>query len=105
MAEWIDVGAADELPEGSRRLVRSGGHEVALFHVQHRYYALDDSCPHQGSSLVVGKVEGTTVTCRAHGLRFDLATGCMRSSIPLCVKTYQTRVHDGRVQIEIATND
>jgi 3-phenylpropionate/trans-cinnamate dioxygenase ferredoxin subunit len=73
--------------------------------VQQRYYALDDSCPHQGSSLVVGKVEGATVTCRTHGLRFELATGCMRSSVPLCVQTYPTRVRDGRVQIEIATDD
>jgi nitrite reductase/ring-hydroxylating ferredoxin subunit len=103
MATWVDAGSVEELPDGSRRLLRTGGCEIALFNVQDRVYALDDSCPHQGSSLVVGKVEGTTVTCRAHGLHFDLATGCMRSSLPLRVRTYPVRVEGGRVLIAIAS--
>jgi 3-phenylpropionate/trans-cinnamate dioxygenase ferredoxin subunit len=103
MATWVDAGSVGELPDGSRRLLRTGGCEIALFNVHDRVYALDDSCPHQGSSLVVGKLEGTTVTCRAHGLRFDLATGCMRSSLPLRVRTYPVRVDGGRVQVDIAT--
>jgi 3-phenylpropionate/trans-cinnamate dioxygenase ferredoxin subunit len=43
------------------------------------------------------------VTCRAHGLRFDLATGCMRSSLPLRLRTYPVRVEGGRVQVDVAT--
>jgi 3-phenylpropionate/trans-cinnamate dioxygenase ferredoxin subunit len=103
MATWVDAGSTEELPEGSRRLLRTGCCEIALFNVQDRVYALDDSCPHQGSSLVVGKLEGTTVTCRAHGLRFDLTNGRMRSSLPLRVRTYPVRIESGRVQVDIAT--
>jgi 3-phenylpropionate/trans-cinnamate dioxygenase ferredoxin subunit len=103
MANWVDACGADELTEGSRRLLRTSSCDIALFNVQDSVYALDDSCPHQGSSLVVGKVEGTTVTCRAHGLRFDLATGCMRSSLPLRVRTYPVRIEGGRVQVDIAS--
>lgn len=103
MATWVDACSTEELPEGSRRLLRTGGCEIALFNVQHSVYAIDDSCPHQGSSLVVGKLEGTTVMCRAHGLRFDLATGCMRSSLPLRVRTYPVRFEGGHVFIDIAS--
>ena len=105
MAEWIDAGSAEEIAADSRRLVRACGLEIALFHVSQSFYALDDSCPHQGSSLFAGKVDGTTVTCRAHGLSFDLATGCMRGNAPLCVKSYPVRVLDGRVQIHVASTD
>jgi nitrite reductase/ring-hydroxylating ferredoxin subunit len=103
IATWVDACSTEELPDGSRRLLRTGGCEIALFNVLDRIYALDDSCPHQGSSLVVGKLEGTTVMCRAHGLRFDLATGCMRSSLPLRVRTYPVRVEGDRVLIDIAS--
>jgi 3-phenylpropionate/trans-cinnamate dioxygenase ferredoxin subunit len=102
MAEWIDVVADDQLTDGGRRLVRAAGQEIALFRVQGQCYALEDSCPHQGASLVVGKVEGTTVTCRAHGLRFDLATGCMRPAAGLQARSFPVRVQDGRVQIDVA---
>ena len=106
MAEWIDAGSAEEIAAGyQRRLVRACGLEIALFHVSQSFYALDDSCPHQGSSLFAGKVDGTTVTCRGHGLCFDLATGCMRGNAPLRVKSYPVRVHDGRVQIHVASTD
>ena len=103
MGEWIDIAAAEELPAGGRRLVRREGHEIALFHVDGCVYALGDSCPHNGSSLVMGKVEGTTVTCRAHGLRFDLATGCMRGAQGLTARSYPARVRDGRIEVELST--
>jgi 3-phenylpropionate/trans-cinnamate dioxygenase ferredoxin component len=103
MAEWIDAGGAEEIAADSRRLVRACGLEIALFHVSQSFYALDDSCPHQGSSLFAGKVDGTTVTCRGHGPRFDLATGCMRGNPALCVKSYPVRVQEGRVQIHVAS--
>jgi 3-phenylpropionate/trans-cinnamate dioxygenase ferredoxin subunit len=102
MAEWVDVTAAEQLPEGGRWLARRGVCEVALFHVDGRLYAIDDSCPHAGASLAMAKLDGTTVTCRAHGLRFDLGSGCMRGGAGLQVRTYPVRVRDGRIEVDIA---
>lgn len=98
---WIDAAEAD-LPDGSRRLVRRDGHEVALLRIDGTYYAIEDSCPHAGGSLVLGPLDGTTVTCRAHGLRFDVRTGCQPGDIGLRTGTYPVRVRDGRVEIDIA---
>jgi len=102
MAEWIDVIAATELPDGSRRLVRKAGHEIALFCIQGNFYAIEDSCPHQGASLANGKLDGTTVACRAHGLRFDLATGCQRGQTGLRTRIFPVRLHEDRIQIDLA---
>jgi len=102
MAEWVDVASREQLPEGGRWLMRRAGCEVALFNVQGSLYAIDDSCPHAGASLVTAKLDGTTVACRAHGLRFELATGCMRGGAGLQVRTYPVRVHNGRIEVDLA---
>jgi 3-phenylpropionate/trans-cinnamate dioxygenase ferredoxin component len=102
MAEWVDVAAVEQLREGGRWLMRRAGCEIALFHVQGQLYAIDDSCPHAGASLATSKLEGTTVTCRAHGLRFELGSGCMRGAAGLQVRTYPVRVQHGRIEVDIA---
>ena len=98
---WIDALGADELPEGGRRLLRLAGREIALFHVDATYYALDDSCPHAGASLAGGKLEGRQLVCRAHGLRFELATGCMARVAGFGTPVHPVRVRDGRVEIQL----
>lgn len=97
---WIDVAEA-ELPEGARRLIRREGHEIAVFRIDGAVYAIDDSCPHAGGSLVLGALDGTVVTCRAHGLRFDVRTGCQPGLTGLRTRSYPVRVRDGRLEIDI----
>ena len=98
MKQCIDVPASVDLGIGKRARVQADGADIALFNVDGRIYAIDDSCPHQGASLFVGKLDGRTLQCPAHGLRFDLATGCMRGG-GLAVRSYPVEVVDGRVRI------
>ena len=101
MAEWIDALAADALPSGDRWLVRGGGREIALFNVDGRVCAIDDSCPRNGASLATGQLDGTmTVVCRACSVRFDLGSGRMRGGT-LRVRTYPVRVLHGRIEIDV----
>ena len=102
MSPWIDAMAAEEVRGGARRLLRVGSHEIALFCVGERVHAIADSCPHQGASLVSGRLDGGAVSCRAHGLRFDLTTGCMRGASGFGVRVYPVRIHDGQVQVDLA---
>jgi 3-phenylpropionate/trans-cinnamate dioxygenase ferredoxin subunit len=102
MERWLDIGAADECPPGTRRLVWRDGREVALFNVDGCLYALEDRCPHAGASLAMGRLDGTRVTCRAHGLSFDLGTGCMRGDDGLRARTYSVRVREGRIEVDLA---
>ena len=68
---WLPVLTAAEIPSDRGRLVFADGRTIVLFKVDGAIHALDDSCPHAGSSLAAGKLEGAFVQCRAHGLRFD----------------------------------
>jgi 3-phenylpropionate/trans-cinnamate dioxygenase ferredoxin subunit len=101
VSHWIDAVGTDELSDGGRRLVRCEGREIALFRVAGRHYAIDDRCPHAGSSLCGGLIEGASVRCRAHGLRFDLATGGLHGHPQFGVATFAVREHEGRIQIEL----
>ncbi|MGO4394292.1 Rieske (2Fe-2S) protein [Variovorax sp. M-6] len=98
---WTDLLGEHELAERGRCFARRDGHEIALFCIEDTVHAIADSCPHAGASLARGALEGTTIQCPAHGLRFDLANGCSRGAGGgLAVRTYPVRVLDGRVEVD-----
>ena len=102
MAEFTEVLALEELPPGASRLVRVGGAEVALFNVGGEVYAINDSCIHQGASLAAGKVSGLVVTCRAHGFRYDLRTGCIVGAPEIGVASYPVKVVDELIFVAVS---
>ncbi len=101
MSALIPLIELRDLPEGRGRRVCTSGLDLAVFRVGDAIYAIDDSCPHQGSSLSSGGLQGKTVTCRAHGLKFDLEPGCSRRAPSLEVKKYAVRVVDGMVMLDL----
>jgi 3-phenylpropionate/trans-cinnamate dioxygenase ferredoxin subunit len=105
MIGYVRVAAVAQVPTGGRWLAFVDGRGIALFNVDGTVYALDDSCPHNGSSLVSGKLEGTVVTCRAHGLRFDVRTGRMRGVDGYCAKSYPVQVVEGNILVGIESSD
>ena len=90
---------------GMRTLFEAAGHSLALFNVGGQLYVIDDSCPHQGSSLCAGRLEGRVIQCCAHGLRFDLASGYLLNSTHLKVANYPIEVIDGQVFIVFAAKE
>lgn len=73
---------------GERAFLQAGDKFIVLFNINEQFYAIDDRCPHQGASLFSGKLEGCTIRCGAHGLRFDLSNGYMVNSDQFKVPAY-----------------
>lgn len=74
--------------------------DVLVVRARGRVFAVENRCPHLGSRLDSGDVRGLTITCIAHGRRFDLITGRCKSepgrrARPLV--TMRTWVDNGRV--------
>lgn len=68
---------AERLPaRGGRSLFHHENGIFLLFDIDGELHAIEDSCPHAGASLFSGRLDGPWLQCPAHGLRFDLATGC-----------------------------
>jgi nitrite reductase (NADH) small subunit len=96
----VEVGPADRCATSGVTVVDAGGRQVAVFHVEGRWFAVDDACPHHGASLADGPVRGTVVRCPWHDWPFDLTTGeCTRA--PARVATHVVAVHDGVVHVEL----
>lgn len=93
---------AHKLPAaGSRAIVREGGLSLALFSVDGALYAIDDSCPHRGASLVMGQLEGFWLRCPAHGLKFDIRSGCQSPAGGLSNRSYPVTVQSGQTFVTV----
>jgi len=101
VADRVRVAAVGEIPPGESRVVDVRGTPVAVFHVDGRYYAIDDRCPHAGASLADGCVEGGVVTCAWHAWRFRLADGAWADNPRVKTRAYRVVVDDGGVYLEL----
>jgi nitrite reductase/ring-hydroxylating ferredoxin subunit len=71
----ILVGKTSDIPPGEMMKVESDGKEILVANENGNYFAMDDTCTHQGASLSEGTLEGSTVTCPWHGSTWDCKTG------------------------------
>ncbi|WOD20808.1 Rieske 2Fe-2S domain-containing protein [Paraburkholderia kirstenboschensis] len=95
------VGAAGELTPGQRKLVFIGGRSIVLFNIDGMVHAIENSCPHNGASLASGQLEGCVLRCPAHGLRFDVRTGCMPGGHGLHLTTIPVQTVDGNLLVSL----
>lgn len=84
---------------GQRVFLKLGEQSIVLLNIENRLYAIDDRCPHQGASLYSGKVEGCTIKCSAHGLRFNVTDGFMVNSELMKLETYRLEEVNERLYI------
>ena len=101
MSRQIPVGAVDELARGQRKRVFIDGRGIVLFNIAGTIHAIDDACPHNGASVASGQLEGCVLRCPAHGLRFDLRTGCMPGAGGLSLTTFPVRAVDGKLVVSL----
>jgi 3-phenylpropionate/trans-cinnamate dioxygenase ferredoxin subunit len=116
MSRWVDVGAAEDVADGAMKAVPVEERELLLARVGAVYYAADELCPHMGSHLSRGTLEGTVVTCPWHHSQFDLADGrvlrwtdwagpkqalAKALKAPKVLKTYPARLEGDRLLIDL----
>jgi nitrite reductase (NADH) small subunit len=97
---WARVAAGD-VREGEGRVVEAGGRTVAVFNVEGRYYAIDNTCPHRGGPLGEGDVDGRTVTCPWHAWRWDITTGANVNNPAVRVACYPVSIDGDDLVIDL----
>jgi nitrite reductase (NADH) small subunit/3-phenylpropionate/trans-cinnamate dioxygenase ferredoxin subunit len=95
------VAKVGEIPEGEGRAFDVNGRIVAVFLDGGHYYALDDTCPHQGAPLSDGIVCDRSVTCTWHGWRFSLEDGRWLDSPRTRVDSFPVRVVGEEIQVGV----
>jgi nitrite reductase/ring-hydroxylating ferredoxin subunit len=99
MPKFLTVARLDEIPPGGAKAFAVGDYEVALFNVDGAFYAIDNTCPHQGGPLVEGWIEGPIVTCPWHAWCFDVRSGKMTLSDFASVDVFDVQIIDSTVAI------
>jgi 3-phenylpropionate/trans-cinnamate dioxygenase ferredoxin component len=104
MTTWIEVCRVGAIDEEDVIKFDHGGRTFAVFRApDDRYYATDGLCTHEQVHLADGLVMDHIVECPKHNGRFDYRTGAAKGA-PVCVdlKTYQVKLEDGKVFINLA---
>jgi len=102
MGELRAVARAAEIPPGSARCIEVEGRKIALFNVEGRFFAMDDTCTHRGGPLSQGAVKGHVVTCPWHGAQYDLETGnVLRPPAPRGVASYRVVVEGDQIKLDL----
>lgn len=113
---WYDV-ADQDLTEGLHAVTLEDGRRLVLVRRGIEWWALRDVCPHQGAPLSAGVVQDPVIPCKPgqplelscdepvvvcpwHGWSFALADGQSRHGSTARVRTYPTRILDGRVWVD-----
>ena len=105
--DWLDVAAADEVPDGDIVAVNpacTAGRELALVRLGAEIFAIDATCTHGSANLCGGFVEADgSIECPLHQGRFDVRSGralCAPLTQDLAVHT--VRVEGGRVLVRMS---
>jgi 3-phenylpropionate/trans-cinnamate dioxygenase ferredoxin subunit len=101
MADFIEIARLDQIPPGFGSRFITAGKDIAIFNVDGTICAIDDTCPHSGGSLGMGKLDGRIVTCPVHGMKFDVTTGCFAGTSDVGVASFPAKVVDGKIVVAL----
>jgi len=101
MPEFKRVADKSEIPAGQGKTVEVDGKRIAIFNVKGRFYAIDDSCAHQGGPLGEGELDGTIVTCPWHAWMYDVTTGQNTDDPELAVAKYEVQVQGTSILVAV----
>ncbi|RKT55078.1 Rieske (2Fe-2S) protein [Saccharothrix australiensis] len=99
--EWVSALRLDELWEGEMVGLELAGHEVLLLNLDGRVCAYRNRCPHQGTPLDEGDLDGDTLTCGGHLWEFDVRSGQGINPAGCALRPYPVRVADDVVWVEL----
>ena len=98
--EWLKVFESEEkaknkVLENSTQLLVVNGKRICLARHNGQFYAVQDSCTHNGESLSKGKVNFLgEIICPWHNYRFQLDSGRASDSSCPALQTYAVKSSD-----------
>ena len=98
---WHKIGLISDFNEGCQWQVEAGDRPVALFKFEDKFYAMKNSCLHQGFPLAEGNVKNYMVECPLHGWVYDFRDGKCLSTPGRCTKSYKVRINGENLEINM----
>ena len=106
MSGWQPVLDAAELRPGEPAGVEVDGRAICVVRLPGEgLTAFDDACPHRAWPLHQGRLDGVTLTCKAHTWQWDVRDGSLRDlRAPECLTMHAVREHEGRIEVAVAAD-
>lgn len=102
MAEFVKVASVKDIQPGTAKTVDLKGEPVAIFNIKGTFYAIHNTCLHQGGPLGEGFVNDSeaTVECPWHGWTYKLQSGETTLDPSKKARTYKVKVQDSDIFLE-----
>ncbi len=85
-----------------KRVEAGNGKRILICNVAGEFYAVDDMCTHEDSSLYLGCLHGDRVHCSLHGAEFSVKTGePMAEPAEIPLKTYPVSLENQRIIVTV----
>ena len=104
---WIKVAELVEFAAKDRICVELEGQQIAIFHCEQKWFAVQNLCPHQ-KQLVLAKANVSekagelAISCPLHKAQFSLETGKHLADTPLwTLKRYQLKLENDDILIQL----
>ena len=102
MSAPVAIARVEDIDEGKGKAFEIGEKRIAIFHVDGKFHAIDDACPHAGASLAEGYLENGKVGCPWHYAEFELTTGKHCHAPATCgVNVYPVTLEGGEVIVGV----
>jgi nitrite reductase/ring-hydroxylating ferredoxin subunit len=98
---YLKVANVEEVPHDSVLEVMVGQQPYAICHTGGAITALNGICPHRGGPLGQGQIHDGHVVCPYHLWEFDCRTGEYDLDSARRVATYEVRVEDGEILLQV----
>ncbi len=89
-----------DLWSGEKTSCLVDGKKILLVNIEDKIYAYEDRCAHQGVALSEGRLEGETLTCRAHHWEYDVCTGKGINPKSARLSGVSVKVQDGDILVD-----
>ena len=89
----------NELKRNIPVLVEAGGKTICIVRLPEGYYAVSDTCPHQGASLSGGYCSEGSIVCPWHHYSFDLKTGRQNGGGGDYVMTHPVEIREDGIYV------
>jgi nitrite reductase/ring-hydroxylating ferredoxin subunit len=93
------VAPLADLADGLARKFLIDGWPLVVAHVGDQVHAVLDRCTHAASRFSAGRVRRGAISCPLHGAMFDLVSGRCVSGVYSPIRTFETRVRAGVVEV------
>lgn len=100
--QYINAANCKEVLPGKTKRVVTGDKAILVVNIEGEFFAIDDMCTHEDSSLYLGCIKGDLVQCSLHGGKFNVKTGAAveePADIPL--QTYPVKLDGESILVGI----